>query len=213
MDRKEEGSSCVDTWEKNAVLISQEIRDWSEQVLEAPSDEHGGLAPCPFARMAWLKENVMIHVTQDIEAVIELKALYPPTSDTMHIVAWTGFGDMTTDQFAEWLNDQNQAHFGVWMTGFHPDAEEDETIPEYSGLGVDDYAIILMQSYEHLVSSSRRLLRTAYYRRYSPEDLSHINNRQEKFDAWNEKVNAKAYEHREEEALQDRTEGGGTFEH
>jgi len=212
MDREEEGFSGMDTWEETAVLISQEIRDWSEQVLEAPSEEHGGLAPCPFARMAWLKENVMIHVTPDIEAVIELKALYPPTSDTMHVIAWTGFRDMTTDQFAEWLNDQNQAHFGVWMTGFHPDAEEDETIPQYSGLGADDYAIILMQSYEHLVSSSKRLLRTAYYQRYSPDDLGHINNRQEKFDAWNEKVNAKAFEYSEEEALQDRSEGN-TFEH
>lgn len=213
MDWEEESFSSMDTWEKTAVLISQEIRDWSEQVLEAPSDEHGGHAPCPFARMAWLKENVMVHVTPDLDSIVELKALYPPTSDTMHIIAWTNYDELTADEFGDWLGDQNRDHFGVWMTGFHPEAEDDETIPEYSGLGVDDYAIILMQSYEHLVSSSRRLLRTAYYRRYSPEDLKHIKRRQEKFDAWNEKVNAKAYEHGEEEALQKRSEGSDTFEH
>jgi len=205
---KEEGSSSMDSWEKTAVLISQEIRDWSEQIIEIPSEEHGGLAPCPFARNAWLKENVMIHVTQDIEDIIELKALYPPTSDNMHIVAWTDYNELSVEEFGEWLHFQNIDHFGVWMTGFHPNAEGDETIPEYNGLGADDYAIILMQSYEHLVSSSRRLLRTPYYRRYSPEDLKHISERQEKFDAWNEKVNAKAYEQGEEEALQKRVEGG-----
>jgi hypothetical protein len=34
----------------------------------------------------------------------------------------------------------------------------------------------------------------------------------EKFDAWNEKVDAKAYEYTEEEALQGRLQGEG-FEH
>ena len=212
MVRKEESVSSVDTWENDAVLICNEIRDWSEKILEVPSEDHGGLPPCPFARQAWMQENIMVHVTPELEAVIEMKALYPPTSDTMHILAWTEAQELTTEQFYLWIDLQNRNHFGVWLTGFHPDAEEDENIPEYKGLGADDYAIILMQSYKHLVGASKRLLRTRYYRSYSPEDMTIIRNRMEKFDAWNEKVDAKAYEYTEEEALQGRLQGEG-FEH
>ena len=196
MVRKEESDCSLDTWENTAVLICQEIRDWSERVLEVESAEHGGMPPCPFARQAWMRENVMIHVSQDLDAVLEMKALYPPTSEHMHIFAWTEANDNQID-----------IHFGVWISGFHPDAEEDETIPQYKGLGADDYAIILMQSYDHLVSASDRLLRTRYYRAYSLEDMRLIKKRKEKFDAWNEKINAKTYEHTEEEALQERLFG------
>lgn len=207
MVRKEESISSVDTWEDSAVLICQEIRDWSEKILEVASAEHGGFPPCPFARQAWMRENVMVHVTPDLEAVIEMKALYPPTSDNMHIMAWTGASEMSPEEFYNWVDKQNVNHFGVWITGFHPDAEDDESIPEYNGIGADDYAIILMQSYEHLVSASNRLFRTGYYRAYTREDMNLIKDRKEKFDAWNEKINAKAYEHSEEEAVIKRLQG------
>jgi hypothetical protein len=202
-DTDEEG------WERAAVAIGQEIRDWSHNVLEVPSQEHGGLPPCPFARRAWLHDNVMVHVTQDLGAVSEIKALYPPTSQTMHIVAWTEYEAMSVKEFDDWIEDQNKNHFGVWIMGFHPDAEEDETISEYEGLGADDYAILLVQSYEHLVTASDRLLRSLYYRRYSLDDMNHIHDRKEKFNAWNEKVNAKAYEQAEEFYTEERLHGKG----
>lgn len=149
----------------------------------------------------------MVHVTQDLEAVAEIKALFPPTSDIMHVVAWTGFEDMTVEEFDAWINNQNENHFGVWVIGFHPEAEEDEAISEYEGLGADDYAILLVQSYEHLVAASDRLLRSPYYQRYSPDDMKQIQYRKEKFNAWNEKVNAKAYEQTEEHYTEERLHG------
>lgn len=196
-----------DEWDRQAVAIGQEIRDWSDSVLERASPEYGGMAPCPFARRAWNRDHVMVHVTQDLEAVAEIKALFPPTSDIMHVVAWTGFEDMTVEEFDAWINNQNENHFGVWVIGFHPEAEEDEAISEYEGLGADDYAILLVQSYEHLVAASDRLLRSPYYQRYSPDDMKQIQYRKEKFNAWNEKVNAKAYEQTEEHYTEERLHG------
>lgn len=196
-----------DEWDRQAVAIGQEIRDWSDSVLERASPEYGGLAPCPFARRAWNRDHVMVHVTQELGAVAEIKALYPPNSEIMHVVAWTGFEDMTVEEFDAWINNQNENHFGVWVIGFHPDAEEDEAISEYEGLGADDYAILLVQSYEHLVAASDRLLRSPYYQRYSPDDMKHIQYRKEKFNAWNEKVNAKAYKQTEEHYTEERLHG------
>lgn len=204
MVRKEESSSSVDAWEETAVLIAQELRDWSEKILEVPADTFGGLPPCPFARKAWMDENVMVHVTQDISSVVEIKACFPPTEDLMHIIALTDYDDMTADEFDQWIEDQNKAHFGVWIMGFHPDADVDPLTPEYEGLGVDDYAIIVMQSLDHLVSASEILRRTPYYANFPADDMAYINKRKETFNAWDEKVNAKAYREQEEVFLAQR---------
>ena len=198
MVRKEESPSSVDAWEETAVLIAQEIRDWSEQILEVPSDTFGGLPPCPYARQAWMNENVMIHVSQHLDSVLEIKACFPPTDELMHVIAFTDWESITPEEFNAWLDEQNKQHFGVWLMGFHPEAEEDPLTPEYEGLGADDYAIIVMQSLDHLVLASEQLRKTAYYDKFPADDMSYINSRRETFNAWDEKVNAKAYREQEE---------------
>jgi hypothetical protein len=202
-----EGTRSVEAWDKASVLIAQEIQMWSEDILEKPSPLFGGLPPCPYARMAWMKNCVMIHVTPEIETVAEIKAFHPPTDELLHIVAWTNFDEMTADEFDEWIGQQNRNHFGVWIMGFHPDSPEDPLTPEFSGNGADDYALLLVQSYSHLIEASENLRDTAYYDKFPHEDMVYINKRKEIFDAWNEKVDAKAQQGREEAALQRRIEG------
>jgi len=202
-----EGTRSVEAWDKASVLIAQEIQMWSEDILEKPSPLFGGLPPCPYARMAWMKNCVMIHVTPEIETVAEIKAFHPPTDELLHIVAWTNFDEMTAEEFDEWIEDQNKNHFGVWIMGFHPDSPEDPLTPEFSGNGADDYALLLVQSYSHLIEASENLRDTAYYDKFPHEDMVYINKRKEIFDAWNEKVDAKAQQSREEAALQRRIEG------
>jgi hypothetical protein len=204
MDRKEEGSRSVDAWEEAAVLIAQEIRDWSERVLEVPTATYGELPPCPFARAAWMREHVMVHVCSSLDAAIEVKACFPPTEELTHVIAVVDWEQYTVEEFNAWIDDQNKSHFGVWMMGFHPEAADDELTPEYEGLGADDYAIVIVQSLEHLVRASDDLRKTGYYHRYPASDLEYINQRRETFYAWDEKVNAKAYREQEERLLQER---------
>jgi hypothetical protein len=149
----------------------------------------------------------MIHVTPDIDTIAEIKAFHPPTDDLLHVVAWTDYDDMTPAQFDAWVDAQNKNHFGVWIMGFHPDSDEDPLTPEFEGLGADDYAIILVQSYTHLIEASERLRTTQYYANFPDEDIEYLTKRKETYDAWNEKVDAKAQASREEEALQRRIEG------
>lgn len=207
MDRQTESISSVETWEEASVLIAQEIQLWSETVLEKASPLFGGLPPCPYARQAWLRNVVMIHVTPDIDAVLEVKAFHPPTDDLIHLMAWTEYDEMTPAEFDSWIEEQNKNHFGVWIMGFHPDSPEDPLTPEFEGLGADDYAIILVQSYTHLIEASERLRHTQYYANFPDADIKYIEQRKETYDAWNEKVDAKAQASREEEALQRRIEG------
>ena len=197
----------MEEWEEAAVLIAQEIQLWSETVLEEASPLFGGLPPCPYAQQAWLRNVVMIHVTPDIDTIAEIKAFHPPTDDLLHVVAWTGTDEMSPKDFDAWIAKQNTNHFGVWLMGFHPDSEEDPLTPEFQGLGADDYAIILVQSYSHLIEASDKLRDTEYYANFADADIEYIEKRKETYDAWNEKVDAKAQEGREEEALRRRIEG------
>ena len=38
--------------------IEADIRNWSKNFLEVPSDKLNGLPPCPYAKDAWLKNKV-----------------------------------------------------------------------------------------------------------------------------------------------------------
>lgn len=188
MDWKEESISCMDAWEEAAVLIAQEIRDWSEQILEVPSDAFAGLPPCPFARKAWFAERVMIHVCADLDAVVEIKALYPPTDHMTHVVAVTGWDEYSVEEFDAWVNDQNANHFGVWIMGFHPEADEDENVPEFEGNGADDYAVLIVQSLTHIADASDQIRNTGYYDGYSVSDMQMINEREEQAHAWKKQI-------------------------
>lgn len=207
MVRQEKSPSSMAAWEESAVLIAQEIQEWSERVVEQGHPLFGGMPMCPFARKAWTQGHVMVHVTQDIQTVVELKATFPPTSELIHVVAWTGWDEMSPEEFSDWIDHQNRNHFNIWIMGFHPETEADERLPEFDGNGADDYALLLVQSYRHLVAGSDMLRKTRYYENYTPDDLKVLQARQENFYAWDKKVDAKAFAAAEEQALTARISG------
>lgn len=174
-----------------AIQIWTEIRLWSDQVLEIPCPGFANLPPCPFARMAWLKNNVVVHVTTELSDVVDVKSVLEADEDRLHLFAWTDYQQMTVEELDQWIEDQNQNHFGVWLMGFHPDATENPLTPEFEGLVEDDYAVILVQSLNKLVEASETLKKTKYYEKFPAEDMQYINRRKEIYDAWNEKANQK----------------------
>ena len=183
--------------------LVEEILKWSEEAIEAPLEAFGGLPACPFAREAWAKNNVLMHLVFNLDPVIELKAISDPTDKLVHVVAWLDYEQMTPDEFNNWLEDQNKNHFGIWLMGFHPDSEENEMTPPFEGVVEDDYALILVQSLEHLVKASNKLRKTGYYKSFSKEDMKYIDNRRSIFNAWNEKISQKkaSLSHKEKEKI------------
>jgi hypothetical protein len=182
--------------------IADEIFKWSNEVIETPLEVFGGLPACPFARAAWERQNVMLHVLYDIDVITDIKLAINPFAPNVHICAWVDYDEMTADEFQAWIDHHNENHFGVWLMGFHPDSDENVMTPEFDGLVEDDYALVLVQSLQHLVEASDKLRRTSYYDAFSPEDMSYINYRKEIYDAWNEKISSqKAFLYQEEEAI------------
>lgn len=161
-------------------LIKQEIRLWSKTVLEKPCAGFGGLPACPFAKKAWLDEKVRVHVTDNLQTVIDLKNQFDPEFDGVDVIAWTAFQSMTPNEFDKWVLLQNVTSCDVWIMGFHPDSEDDALTEEFEALTDLEYAIILVQSLEHLVSASDRLVRTGYYKSFSNADKQFISERNSK---------------------------------
>ena len=166
----------VHQWPLKMDLIIDEIKDWSSRVLEVPSQEFSGLPPCPYARQAWAKDKVRTHITGNIEECITIKNKCPD-DDSVDVIAWTGFSKMSSDEFDEWLDMQNEKPDGTWVIGFHPDHPADEALEEFEGNGASDYALILIQSLRHLVQSSETIYKRGYYKNYSAFDLKYIKKR------------------------------------
>ena len=171
-----------------ASLVAHEIERWSEEAVQIPQKQLGGLPACPFARAAWARDSVAVHVLWDLEMVTMLKSSINPSSDFVHVCAWLGYEDMSSEQFDAWVEEQNKNHFGVWIMGFHPDAEVNPIAPEFEGIVDEEYAIILVQSLEHLVKASNKLKETKYYNSFNKKDLDYVNKRKEIYNAWYEKV-------------------------
>ena len=157
-------------------LIEEEIRTWSAEVLEIPSDEFNGLPPCPYAKKAWVQDKVRMHVIHNIEDCIKIKKDCPD-DDSVDVVAWVGYEAMSAEEFDQWLDDQNEGHNGTWVIGFHPDHPADEALEEFEGNGAPEYALILIQSLRHLSKASDRIFNKGYYNKYSQTDIQHVKER------------------------------------
>ena len=184
--------------------IAQEILKWSHLAVEAPLEIFGGLPACPFAREAWARSNVLMHVVYELDPVVEIKAASNPLDPLVHIMAWVEYDKMTPDEFNAGLDEQNTNHFGIWLMGFHPDSEDNTMTPEFEGIVEDDYALILVQSLDHLVRASNKLRKTGYYQAFSQDDMKYIDNRRDVYNAWNEKVSsqkASFFNKKEEEKI------------
>tara|TARA_X000000950_G_C13854314_1_gene635924 strand:+ start:1051 stop:1650 length:600 start_codon:yes stop_codon:yes gene_type:complete len=178
----------IDQWDDEAIKIAERVRIWSVSQIETHNPIYNGPA-CPFAKSAWIRQKVMIHVTEDLETVVELKGFNPPIDDFTHLVAWTGWRTMSEDEFEDWLYHQNENHFGVWISAFHPGFGERAVQDEADIFSqVDDICILLVQEYEHLVKASEALKKTGYYKTYTDVENEVLKERKERLHAWKRKT-------------------------
>tara|TARA_R100000353_G_scaffold30573_3_gene25150 strand:- start:3933 stop:4529 length:597 start_codon:yes stop_codon:yes gene_type:complete len=174
--------------EKKFELIANEIRLWSSEILEVSSPAFGGMPPCPYAQKTWQNNQFAIHFCDNLDVIVELKAILNPQDLVTHICVWLNPEETSVVQFDRWIEGQNKNHFGIWMMGFHPDADDNEMTDEFEGLVEDDYGLILVQSLDHLVTASNILGRTKYYKQFPPDYLLDIQKRKEAHDAWKSKT-------------------------
>lgn len=116
-------------------------------------------------------------VTDRLTRVITLKKKLPPQPGQTYVIAWTAPERMTPEELDRWMEKENTRHNGIWLMGFHPDAEEAEGIPEMPIEIESSYAVILMQQLSLVASAARKLKQTGYYKGYSDAELADIQQR------------------------------------
>jgi len=117
-------------------------------------------------------------VTDRLGRVLTLKSKLPPQGEQTYVIAWTRPHRMSPAQFDRWIERHNEQHAGIWLMGFHPDAEEAEGIPEVPVDIESDYAVILMQRLWLVAEASAKLATTDYYAGYDDDELADIHRRE-----------------------------------
>jgi len=184
---------------KHEKLV-QKVWDWITHVLPKPTEDYNNMPPCPYARVALSSGNVMFHVSDDLEAAVDIKSNASDYGQIHHVLIWTNPSAMTPKQMMKWMRDQNKNHFGIWIMGMHPH-HPNAHFSVWETLDMDDFALILVQQLPELDMAFNALLKTPYY--YGVEEIGDLVERRMCSNAWNDQ---RKKEIRKEETEEDEEE-------
>jgi hypothetical protein len=150
------------------VNIEEDLRSWSEHLLEVPSVHLNGLPPCPFARKAWAENQVRIIETQDVLTSALLHRDLVTSYDLVVIASYNIPDPELMEQKIEAYNNA-YAKDDLYFMLFHPEygAEEAELDFLYDTDWVsnieDEYCMIFIQSLSKVDDASLQLEKKGYY--------------------------------------------------
>jgi len=155
--------------------ICDEIREWSQYALETPNKECGNLPVCAYANKAWNQETVGICFKYDPS----YQSLYSTIStfeDKYEVIILVDLAyEKDPEKFHDYLVDLNEAiseqmfiDEDIWVMGFHPDDETNETIDDgsFEPIVQQEYAMIFVQRLKKLQESANKLQKLGYYKYY-----------------------------------------------
>lgn len=154
--------------------IEEDLRNWSKHVLEVPSAHLNGLPPCPFARKAWLDNQVRVIETKDVLTSALLHRDLVKSYDLVVLASYNLPNPELMEQKIEEYNDK-YAQDDLYFMLFHPEygAEEAELDFLYdtewmSGIE-EEYCMIFIQSLSKVDDASLQLEGKGYYEAF-PND-------------------------------------------
>ena len=157
------------------MSIEADLRSWSQQVLEVASPHLNGLPPCPYAKKAWLEDQVAVIETDSIllETLKACTNFYEFEKDLV-IVASHYIPDI--EELQKFVDALNDAFPGTHCMQFHPDYDADDAGLEFLADNdweseVEDlYCMVFIQDLNAVVSASDKLERLGYYAAYPADE-------------------------------------------
>ena len=159
--------------------VEKEIRNWTKNYLDVPSDHYNGHKPCPFAKKT----------LEDNEHRIEVSSEHPARwyeeffedKKKIYIIAYQpgmiGLSEAVEELNVRWAQDD------VWGIAFEPgedEPEDDGNDPEQWGSVIDEsYPMLLIQSLSETNSLSLSLEKKGYYKNCSPDFMKYFNTRKD----------------------------------
>jgi predicted S18 family serine protease len=83
--------------------VEAEVRLWVHEVLSVPDGYFAGMAPCPYARSAVLKNLVTVEVVDSHERSAEHKLKFDPASEAVTVILVQSLDHLTqaSDQLSK----------------------------------------------------------------------------------------------------------------
>ena len=160
------------------IIIKDDIRSWSREVLEVNNPELNGLPACPYAKQAWKQNKVNVIETEVLlDTVVEEADKFDNTYDLVIVASYLFPEIQFFDTYIEQLNDKYSKD-DLHIMGFHPDygAEDADLDFLYDNnweSGVEyEYAMMFVQSLSKVDDASLQLEKMGYYNVYPEEEYN-----------------------------------------
>ena len=157
--------------------VERDIRKWSHEFLEKPSDKLNGLPPCPYAKQAWLDDKVIFSINTGLDGLTEeIKKFDTHDYD---IVVWANEDLPEMAYLDGWCDGVNEAMsiagIDMHLMVFHPDYDAEEAGLDFlveDGV-VDEslvYCMVFVQRLSPLDDAALSLEKSGYYKHF-PVDV------------------------------------------
>ena len=156
--------------------IASDIRKWSHEFLELPSEKLNGLPPCPYAKQAWADDKVTFSINTGIEGLIH--SIRDFDKHDYDIVVWASeeLPDINyLDGICDGINElMSIAGMDMHLMVFHPDYDAEEAGLDFLVDDVTDdelvYCMVFVQRLSTLDDAALSLEKSGYYQHF-PDDV------------------------------------------
>lgn len=154
--------------------IEDDLRDWSKHVLEVPSPHLKGLPPCPYARKAWVDNQVKVI---ECANVLESSLVYRDLVSRYDLIVVASYRIPDPELMAKTIDEYNQTYAknDLYFMLFHPEygAEEAELDflyeHDWESNIEKEYCMVFIQKLSKVDDYSLQLEKKGYYDAF-PED-------------------------------------------
>jgi len=156
--------------------VEVDIKRWSHDFLEVPSKMLNGLPPCPYARQAWLKDQVKFSINTGLEGLAKEVANFD--NHKYDIVIWASEELPDMEYLDGWCDGVNEAMsiagHDMHLMVFHPDYDAVEAgldflVEDDAASDELEYCMVFVQRLSLLDDASLSLEKSGYYQHF-PKD-------------------------------------------
>ena len=153
--------------------VERDIRKWSHEFLEKPSDKLNGLPPCPYAKQAWLDDKVTFSINTGLDGLAEEIKKF--STHDYDIVVWANEDLPEMDYLDGWCDGVNEAMsiagVDMHLMVFHPDYDAEEAGLDFlvdDGVTDDtlEYCMVFVQLLSKLDDAALSLEKSGYYKEF-----------------------------------------------
>lgn len=162
-------------------MIADDIRSWSQDVLEVPNAHLNGLPACPYAKRAWLDNKVNVIETDNVyvEALSNLESVLDKTYDLLICASYELPDAEDMNRWVQLMN-ETLAQRNAYFMCFHPDygAEDAELDFLYETDWESDieeaYCMIFVQRLDDVDDKSKQLEKLGYYQAFNNDEYESL---------------------------------------